>query len=168
MRFDIKNLAGAGTKLDSLYFNFAHGALNPNQLTFSNVSAASGTYATLLAASTSSTSDVGLKADGTGGFFDGKFAYSTNNFLGNGQILSFQLSATGQDLAESDFRFLSLPGPGGGYAVASHFQALPGSYGTSSAWVGTVAAVPLPAGVWLFGSGLVGVAGALRKQLSLA
>lgn len=155
VRFDLVNQAGAGTKLDSLYFNFAHGTTTPNQLAFSNVSAASGTYTTLLAPSTSSTLTQ-LKADGDG-YFDGKFEYKTNNFLGNAQTLSFQLSAAGQDLEESDFNFFSLPGGGSGsYILASHIQNL--QPGSTSAWVGTVAAVPLPGAALFFMSGLSGLA----------
>ena len=165
VQFDVLNQAGTGTKLDSLYFNFAHGSLNPNDLLFSNVSAVTGSYSTLLAPSTSATIN-GLKADGDG-YFDGKFAYSGSNFLANAQTLSFRLSAVGQNLDVSDFNFLSLPGGGtGSYVMASHIQNMPSS--GSAVWVGTVAPVPLPAAALLFGSGLVGLAGALRKKLSLA
>lgn len=164
VQFDVLNQVGTGTKLDSLYFNFAHGSLNPNQLAFSNVSAAASTYNTLLAPSTSATVN-GLKADGDG-YFDGKFSYSGNNFLGHGQTLSFRLSAVGQDLAVEDFHFLSLPGGGAGsYVMASHIQNMPVS--GSSLWVGTVTPVPLPAAALLFGSGLLGLVGALRRKLSL-
>jgi hypothetical protein len=164
VQFDITNQAGTGTKLESLYFNFAHGLLNPNQLAFSDVSAAVSTYSTLLAPSTIATVN-GLKADGDG-YFDGKFAYSGNNFLGHGQTLSFHLSAVGEDLDVSDFHFFSLPGGGtGSYVMASHIQGFPDG---SSLWVGTVAPVPLPAAALLFGSGLVGLVGLLRKKLTLA
>ncbi|MBX3325465.1 MAG: hypothetical protein U0223_04680 [Nitrospira sp.] len=163
VRFDVVNKAGAGTKLDALYFNFAHGSTNPNQLVFTNVSAPTNTYTTLLAPSTSTTV-AQLKADGDG-FFDGKFEYKSSNFLGNGQTLSFVLSAAGQDLTESDFSFFSLPGGGSGsYILASHIQNL--QPGSSSAWVGTVAAVPLPGAAVLFLSGLSGLA-FLRKHVRL-
>lgn len=162
VRFDIVNNAGAGSKLDSLYFNFLHGTTNPDQLVFSNVSATAGTYTTLLAPFTTSTV-AQLKADGDG-HYDGKFEYTGNNFLGNGQTLSFQLSAAGQDLAESDFHFFSIPGGGTGtYILASHIQNL--QPGGTSAWVGTIAAVPLPGAALLFLSGLSGLAIA-RKRLA--
>jgi hypothetical protein len=162
VQFDIVNKAGAGSKLDSLYFNFLHGATNPNQLVFSNVSAAAGTYTTQLAPLTTSTLP-GLKADGDG-YYDGKFSYTGNNFLGHNQTLSFRLSATGQDLAESDFHFFSIPGGGTGtYILASHIQNL--QPGGTSAWVGTVASVPLPGAALLFLSGLSGLAIA-RKRIA--
>lgn len=165
VQFDVLNQAGTGSKLDSLYFNFAHGSLNPNQLVFSNVSAAASTYDTLLAPSTSATVN-GLKADGDG-YFDGKFSYSGSNFLGHGQTLSFLLSVVGQDLGVEDFHFLSLPGGGtGSYVMASHIQNLPVS--GDSLWVGTVTPVPLPAAALLFGSGLLGLAGTLRRKIGLS
>ncbi len=160
VRFDIVNNAGAGSKLDSLYFNFEHGTTNPNQLAFSNVSAASGTYQTQLAPTTGATIS-GLKADGDG-YFDGKFEYTRNHFLGNGQTLSFELGAPGQDLAVSDFHLFSLPGGGASsYILASHIQNL--QPGGTSAWVGTTAAVPLPGAVLFFVSGLSGLALARKR-----
>lgn len=163
VQFDVLNRAGAGTRLDSLYFNFSQGSINPDQLTFSDVSAAAGTYSTLLAPSTSATL-AGLKADGDG-YFDGKFQYSGSNFLGNEQTLSFRLSAPGQDLSVDDFDFFSVPGGGtGSYIMASHIQNMPLT--GSAVWVGTVAAVPLPAAALLFGTGLAGLFGMAKKRPS--
>jgi len=156
VKFDVKNLAGAGTKLDSLYFNFAQGAINPSQLMFSNVSVISSVYSTLLAPATGAMLSA-LKADGDG-YFDGKFQFTENNFLGHTQTLSFQLSAVNQDLGVEDFHFFSLPGGGSGsYIMASHIQNLPST--GDALWVGTVTAVPLPGALLFFGSGLMGMLG---------
>jgi hypothetical protein len=166
VRFNVVNLAGTGTKLDSLYFNFEKGTLDPDQLVFSNVNAAGGTFTTVLADTTSS-QGVGLKADGDG-YFDGKFEYTTNNFLGHGQILSFDLGIAGQNLDPIHFNFLSIdpqgnsPGP---FVLASHIKAFPGE---GSAWVGTVSPVPLPPAALLFGSGLLAMVGWLRRRQSFS
>ncbi len=174
--FSVQNLAGAGTKLDSLYFNFAQGTINPIALAFSQVAVnganlAAANYSTLLAA-TQSTLNAGLKADGDG-YFDGKIAYTTNNFLANGATLSFRLSSSGQNLDSSNFNLLSLSGGGAGsFTMAAHIQALPGAmgYAGNSAWVGTpvpVAPVPLPAAAVLFGTGFVGLFGAAGKRFTV-
>ena len=172
--FTVQNLAGVGTKLDSLYFNFAQGTINPIALAFSQVAVngttlAAANYSTLLA-STQSTLNPGLKADGDG-YFDGKIAYTTNNFLANGSTWLFRLSSTGNNLDTSNFNLLSLPGGGSGsFTMAAHIQALPGAmgYAGNSAWVGTpvpAAPVPLPAAALLFSSGLIGVLAAKGRRL---
>jgi len=161
VKFDVQNQAGTGTKLDSFYFNFAQGTINPDQLEFSNVSIGSSTYTTLLAPTTGTTVNE-LKADGDG-YFDGKIQFAGNNFLGHNQTLSFQLSVVNQDLGVEDFHFFSLPGGGSGsYIMASHIQNMPST--GDSLWVGTVAVVPLPGALLFFGSGLMGMLG-FRNQL---
>jgi hypothetical protein len=154
--FDLFNQAGAGTKLDSLYFNFQAAGLTPSQLQFTNVSATAGTFLTVLEPAMPAAA---LRA-GPDGFFDGKFEYTTNNFLGNGQHLTFDLGIPGQNLDPIHFNFLSSPGPGGTpgpFLLASHLQnyLVPGTTETS-AWI---AAVPLPPAAVLFGAGLVALVG---------
>lgn len=160
IRFQLLSQAGVGTKLDSLYFNFGRPGVNPNQLVFSNVSAASITYQTTLAPTGSSTVN-SLKADGDG-YYDGKFEYIGSNFLGHGQTLSFDLAVAGHDLDVSDFHFFSIPGGGTGtYLMASHIRNVSGG---DSLWVGTnVAVVPLPAASLLFAGGLAGLLGLRRS-----
>lgn len=156
VRFQVGNQAGAGSKLDSLYFNFGRAGVNPNQLVFSSVSAASGSYQTTLAPTGSSTV-AALKADGDG-YYDGKFAYQGSNFLGHGQTLSFDLGVAGYDLDTSDFHLFSIPGGGTGtFIMASHIQNVSAG---NSLWVGTnTAVVPLPAAGWLFVTGVAGLVG---------
>lgn len=162
VRFEVMNQGGNGSRLDSLYFNFGRSGVNPNQLVFSNVSAAGNTYQTVLAPTGGSTVS-SLKADGDG-YYDGKIQYTGNNFLGHGQVLSFDLAVAGHNLDVSDFHLFSLPGGGTGtYIMASHLQNI--SPGGSSLWVGTTAIVPLPAAVWLFGSGLASLIPMIRRQL---
>jgi hypothetical protein len=165
VRFELTNQAGAESKLDSLYFNFARAGVNPNQLTFSNISAAVNTYQTVLAPTSSSTVN-SLKADGDG-YYDGKFEYTGNKFLGHSQSLSFDLAVAGHDLDVSDFHFFSLPGGGTGtYIMASHIRNVSGG---DSLWVGTTSTsvnpVPLPAAMWLFGAGLVSIGPMIRRRL---
>lgn len=173
VRFEVVNSAGQGTRLDSLYFNFqTHPnpliSLNPAQLVFykvdSNgvdVTGNTAIYDTVLAA-TISTQEVGLKADGDG-YFDGKFQYATNNFLGHGQTLEFELGIPNENLDPIHFNFLSIdpqgnsPGP---FVLASHILAFPGD---GSAWV---APVPIPPAALLFGSGLLAVVAWLRRSQS--
>ena len=157
VRFDVLNQAGTGTKLDSLYFNFAKDALNPSQLVPTNVTGATDFAFTF--AATTSTQDNALRP-GPDGFFDGKIEYTKSDFLANGQHLTFDLGIAGQNLDPIHFNFLSIPGPGGTpgpFLLASHLQNfdVPGSSETS-AWI---AAVPLPPAVVLFGAGLVALVG---------
>ncbi len=159
VRFQVMNQAGTGSKLDSLYFNFGRAGLNPNQLVFSNVSAAANSYQTTLAPTGSATVN-SLKADGDG-YYDGKFEYAGNNFLGHEQILSFDLGIVGQDLDTSDFHLFSIPGGGTGtFIMASHIQNVSGG---NSLWVGTAAVVPVPVAAVLFAGGLAALMGFRRS-----
>ncbi len=80
-----------------------------------------------------------------------------------GETLIYDITATG--LLASSFNFLSTPDPvdpNGPFLGAAKFQST-GEFGEQSDWVG---AVPVPAAVWLFGSGLLGLVGVARRKRS--
>ena len=77
-----------------------------------------------------------------------------------GESLVYDISGIAGLTADS-FNFFSEPGPGstaGPFLSVARFQDTPGG---GSDWVG---AVPVPAAVWLFGSGLLGLVGIARKR----
>ena len=68
---------------------------------------------------------------------------------------------TGDGLTASSFNFFAAPGGGfGPYLSVARFQQT-GPLQEGSDWVG---AVPVPAAVWLFGSGLLGLVGVARRK----
>ena len=70
---------------------------------------------------------------------------------------------SGEAITASSFNFLSAEGGGEGtYLAASHFITT-GPNGDDSAWVGA-GVIPVPAAVWLFGSGLIGLVGVARRK----
>lgn len=82
-----------------------------------------------------------------------------------GEVVVYNITSS-QAITASSFDFLSAPGGGaaGPFTGAAHFLAT-GLTGASSAWVGvTTSVVPVPAAVWLFGSGLLGLAGIARRR----
>ena len=81
--------------------------------------------------------------------------------FGAGETLTYDI--TGIGLVASSFNFLSTPDlvdPNGPFLGAAKFQST-GVLGEQSDWVG---AVPIPAAVWLFGSGLIGLVGLARRK----
>jgi hypothetical protein len=79
-----------------------------------------------------------------------------------GETLTYSITATG--LTASSFNFLSTPDlvdMNGPFFGAAKFQST--GDGEQSDWVGVV---PVPAAVWLFGSGLLGMAGVARRKRS--
>ena len=80
--------------------------------------------------------------------------------FGAGDTLVFDI--TGTNLVAGSFNFLSTPDPvdpNGPFLGAAKFQST--GDGLQSDWV---AAVPVPAAVWLFGSGLLGLIGVARRK----
>jgi hypothetical protein len=78
-----------------------------------------------------------------------------------GEDLVYTITGTG--ITASSFNFFGAPGPGsaaGPYLSVARFQST-GPDQSGSDWVG---AVPVPAAVWLFGSGLLGLVGVARRR----
>ena len=71
---------------------------------------------------------------------------------------------TGAGLTANDFNVFGSPGPGmgnpGPFLSVARFQST-GPNEQGSDWVG---AVPVPAAVWLFGSGVIGLVGVARRK----
>ena len=76
-----------------------------------------------------------------------------------GEDLVYTITGTG--LTADSFNFFAAPGGGfGPYLSVARFQQT-GPLQEGSDWVG---AVPVPAAVWLFGSGLLGLVGVARRK----
>ena len=80
-----------------------------------------------------------------------------------GETLVYDITGIAS-LVATDFNFFATPGPGAGnpgpYLSVARFQST-GFDEEGSDWVG---AVPVPAAVWLFGSGLLGLVGVARRK----
>ena len=112
------------------------------------------------------------KADGDG-FFDIKFDFAPpqgqleTRFTG-GETIIYDLTYVAP-ISAFDFNLFSAPSGGAGtYLSAAHVQSIddpafcgPDDPGCGSGWIG---AVPVPAAVWLFGSGLLGLIGIARRK----
>jgi hypothetical protein len=153
------------------FFNFSGDA---TQLTFAGVDTADATLNAIFTDNTDSIPQ--LKADGDG-FFDIGFDFApppgtfASRFT-SGETMVYDLTYTAA-ISAFDFNVPSAPGGGNGsYLSAAHVQSisdpvfcdgstaeLTGACG--SGWIGTV---PVPAAVWLFGSGLLGLVGVARRK----
>ena len=103
-----------------------------------------------------------FQADGDGKydiFFD--FPTADGSTFSAGDTVVYDITSA-EAITANSFNFLSAPGGGAGgpFLAASKWQST-GSTGEDSAWVG---AVPVPAAVWLFGSGLLGLVGVARRK----
>jgi hypothetical protein len=152
------------------FFNFSGDA---EQLAFTEVDVSDATVNAILADNTDS--DTALKADGDG-FFDFGFDFAPPGngaaLFSAGETIIYDLQYTAA-ISASDFSVFSAPGGGtGSYLSAAHVQGindpvycdgtteeLTGNCG--SGWIG---AVPIPAAVWLLGSGLVALLVVGRKH----
>ena len=85
-----------------------------------------------------------------------------NDKWGAGEEVRYTITATG--ITASSFNFLSAPGgnAAGPFLSVARFQST-GIDGNGSDWVGA-GVIPVPAAVWLFGSGLLGLIGVARRR----
>jgi hypothetical protein len=149
-----------------LYFNLDP-QLDPARLTFMRMTPEDAD----LGAITIATGVDAYMADGDGSY-DVFLDLPTG---GNGQRLNAgetlvyditytgDLSAVGNELTAASFFFLSTPGPGnnpGPFLAAAHLQST-GADLQGSDWV---AAVPIPAAIWLFTSSLALLGNAVRRR----
>lgn len=110
-------------------------------------------------------------ADGDGKY-DISFGFPTSsgNTFGSGTFATFDIKATDATTAAAlkpeSFAFLSTPAGGHGpFYAATHVQNT-GISNSGSGWIAPsgVSTVPVPAAVWLFGSGLMGLAAITRRK----
>ena len=142
-----------------MYFNLvddSQATLDGLSFTFDGV-ASTGPEANSVSVGTNN-----FRADGDG-FYDILFDFPPppgNVRFGPGEQVVYTITGTG--LTALDFNVFGEPGPGAGnpgpFLSVARFQSTPGG---GSDWVG---AVPVPAAVWLFGSGLLGLVGVARRK----
>ena len=104
---------------------------------------------------------------GGDGFYDILFDFppppggQANRFNAGEEVI---YTITGEGLTAESFNYFATPGPGednpGPYLSVARFQDT-GFDQEGSDWVG---AVPVPAAVWMFGSGLLGLVGVARRR----
>lgn len=155
------SVAGSVGEADvtAMYFNLDP-ALDPNSLNFSRTGGTGPTDAN----TDIFTGVDAFQADGDGQYdilFDFPPPPGMNAARFNaGEILTYDITGIAS-LTAGSFNFLATPAGGfGPYLAVARFQST-GPTGEGSDWVG---AVPVPAAVWLFGSGLLGLAGVARRR----
>ena len=164
-----------GENISNVYFNLSPG-LDPADLTFSFLPALSSGPEPL---SIGARSDA-FKAANTGKY-DIRFDFQKGKGFDAGETVVFDIGGI-DGLAATSFDALSKPiGSHDAWLAASHVQNTTGisSGGSGSGWVtpaiavtdpgpgsNAIPAVPVPAAVWLFVSGLLGLAGFAGKRRS--
>jgi len=147
--------------VDQIYFNFDP-SLDISALTFAYGGSSTGPGANDIVTGTDA-----YMADGDGKFdiyFDFPPPPGDDPARWNaGETVIYTITSSEAITAQS-FNFLSAPGGGAGgpFLSAAHFLET-GASGSDSAWVGA-ASVPVPAALWLFGSGLIGLIGVARRD----
>jgi len=166
VRLTVSALASLGeADVTELYFNVGPG-IDPTALDFMSVDPGDGSNVGTFIPST------GLNAFQAGG--DGRYdiwfnlptADNEQQRLSAGETLIFDISYTSA-ITPEDFFHLSQPGPGGNagpFLAAAHLQSTGPAPFNGSDWV---AAVPLPAAIWLLVSSLGMFAVALRRRNTL-
>lgn len=148
------NTLGSNADMHEFYFNLTSPPDPVTGLTITADSAPNNAF-TLLGPNPS-------VAGGAGASFDWGVSFGNGGGpSGNGilQFAAFTLSAD-QALSVSDFFELSYPNNISPVNFAVHFQSTATTPGSET--IGGV--VPLPAAVWLFGSGLLGLIGIARRK----
>ncbi|MCG6936815.1 MAG: VPLPA-CTERM sorting domain-containing protein [Gammaproteobacteria bacterium] len=144
-------------------------SLDPTLLSFTYDGSSTGPAASGGGDNGISTGVDGFQADGDG-LYDINFNFppppgSPGSAIDFGEVVIYTITST-EAITASSFGFLSAPGGGEGpFYAAAHFQKT-GTNNNKSAWEGadTVTTVPVPAAVWLFGSGLIGLVGVARRK----
>lgn len=168
LTIDLSNLQ-SGAFIGETDFNIDP-SLNPANLKFSFVSGNSNANIAPGLATDS------FKADGDGKYdISFNFPTSSGSTFGGGTMAVFDIiglnAATAAALVPESFAFLSKPNGGHGpFYAATHVQNTTGACGTAgctgSGWIApsSYTVVPVPAAVWLFGSGLLGLSALTRRR----
>ena len=150
-----------GADVTAMFFNLDP-TLDPTLLTF-NRDGGTGPAA----ATTNILTGVDAYRAGGDGYYDIVFDFppppgNDAAKFNAGEDLVYTITGTG--ITADSFNFFATPGPGEGnpgpYLSVARFQST-GPDQEGSDWVG---AVPVPAAVWLFGSGLLGLVGVARRR----
>lgn len=146
-----------GENVLQTYFNLDP-LLDPNNLSFTYIGASS-TGPSFTGSSTGADS---LKADGDGKY-DFLFDFPSGSGFDAGESVVIDISST-ETINAFSFNFLSAPAGGHGpFLAAAHIQNTTGAGTGGSGWIAP-APIPVPAAIWLFGSGLIGLAGVARRK----